>query len=71
MLDLLYLVLRREVIIALAIVGAIIATLGSALMPRPEPDTARRGRLLLRLGYSITGASIFLFILAGFMSSGD
>jgi multisubunit Na+/H+ antiporter MnhE subunit len=65
MLELLYAVLQREVIIASAIVGAIVATVGSFMMPRAGADTAERGRLLLHLGYAITGASVFLFILAG------
>lgn len=65
--DLLDLVLQRPVVIALAIAGAAVATVGSVLLrqgSRVDPKTAR---LVLRVGYGITWASIAIFIIAGFL----
>ena len=60
------LLLRREVIVGLAIVGAVIATIGSFMMKRDERASPRAARLMLRVGYGLTGISIALFIAAGF-----
>ena len=61
--------LQREVIITLAIGGAVIATVGNYLLRGASstvpPDTAR---FILRLGYGISFSSIAFFIVAGFMS---
>jgi multisubunit Na+/H+ antiporter MnhE subunit len=67
-LELLGLVASRPVVIALAMAGAIVATIGSWLMRNPGRLGARRARLVLRIGYGITGVSVFLFIVAGFMA---
>jgi len=67
-LELLGLVASRPVVIALAVTGAIVATVGSWLMRNPGRFGARGARLVLRIGYGITGVSVFLFIVAGFMA---
>ena len=55
---------RRDVVIGLALAGAGLTTLGSlqrkALRRLREP--------IVYLGYALTGASILLFIVAGFRS---
>lgn len=61
--------LDRTVIVALAVVGAVIATCGNHLLRKPASAAgARNARLVLRTGYAITAASIVLFIIAGFTS---
>jgi hypothetical protein len=55
---------RRDVVIGLAIVGAGLATLGSL----QRKARRRLGETLVYLGYALTGASILLFIVAGFRS---
>jgi hypothetical protein len=65
-LELLDSIASRHVVIALAIAGAIVAMLGNWLMRNPGRIGARGARFILRLGYGITGASVFLFIVAGF-----
>lgn len=65
--ELLDVVLQRPVIIALAIAGAAIATVGSVLLrqgSRVDPKTAR---LVMRIGYGITWLSVGIFIVAGFL----
>lgn len=59
--------LQREVIIALALVGAVIATIGSVLVHRKKPAPPPHARLVLRLGYALTFVSVGLFIVAGFV----
>ncbi len=66
--DLLGLIASRPVVIALAILGAIVATVGGWLMRDPGRLGARGARFVLRLGYGITGASVLLFIVAGFLA---
>jgi hypothetical protein len=61
--------LDRATIVALAVIGAAIATLGNVLLHRNPGGRHRSGRLLLRWGYALTGASVVLFIIAGFMSN--
>ena len=58
--------LQRNVIIALALVGAIIATSGSFLMKKESLTKPRLARFLLKSGYVITWSSVALFIAAGF-----
>ena len=58
--------LQRNVIIALAIAGAVIATLGNVLVQKKSSIGPRYARLILKLGYAITWASITLFIASGF-----
>lgn len=60
------LLLRRDVIIGLAIVGAVVATIGSFMMKKGRRSDGRAARLMLRVGYGLTGVSIALFIAAGF-----
>ena len=65
--ELLVLIAGRPVVIALAVLGAIVATLGSWLVRRPGRLGERGARFVLRLGYGLTGASVALFIVAGFL----
>ena len=58
--------LQREVVITLAIVGAVVATAGSHFVNRASTDDPRFARLVLKTGYGITFTSIALFIVAGF-----
>jgi len=64
--------LQREVIIALAIVGAIVATIGSAMIRR---DKRARGEVsplantVNRTGYAVTWGSVALFIVAGLVGA--
>lgn len=58
-------VLQREVVIALAIVGAVAATLGSWLMRRIAGSTMAKA--IYFGGYGATGISVLLFILAGLL----
>jgi hypothetical protein len=57
----------RTTIIALAIVGACLATAGSLLRSR---NTARLAHLMIWVGYLVSLASVALFIAAGFLSNG-
>jgi len=60
-------ILQRPVIIALAILGASIATFGSYHKAR-YGDTPRSQRLIV-VGYAITAISVVVFIVAGFRSA--
>ena len=60
--------LQREVIVTLAIGGAVIATIGNYMLRSPSSNSPGTGRFLLRLGYAISFSSIAFFIIAGFMS---
>jgi len=60
-------ILQRPVIIALAIIGASIATLGSYHKAR-HGDTTRSQRLIV-VGYAVTALSVVVFIVAGFRSA--
>jgi hypothetical protein len=57
----------RTLIIALAIVGACLATAGSMWRSRSR-NTARWGNVMLWAGYLVSLASVILFITAGFLS---
>ena len=57
-------VVKREVVIGLALAGAGLATIGS-LQKNRSPAVSR---VLIYLGYAVTGASILIFIVAGFRS---
>jgi len=61
--------LEREVVITLAIVGAVIATVGSFMVRRTSDIDPKFARTVLRTGYAITWASVGLFIVAGFASA--
>jgi hypothetical protein len=65
--DLLDLILQRPVVIALAIFGAGVATVGSILMRKGSRIDPRTARLILRIGYGISWASVGIFIAAGFL----
>lgn len=66
--ELLGLIASRPVVIALAILGAVVATFGSWLVRNSGRLGARGALWVLRLGYGITGASVLLFIVAGFLA---
>lgn len=66
--ELLGLLSSRPVVIALAVAGALVATIGSWLMRNPGRLGARGARWVMRIGYGITGTSVFLFIVAGFLA---
>ena len=57
--------LTREAVIALAVLGAIASTAASLLQVNKRIGAARASRLNL-LGYAFMGASMALFIAAGF-----
>lgn len=69
MLDVLGALSQRPVIITLAIVGALLVTAASMLPQPKDGSTSALSRVLTRAGYGITGASIVLFIAAGFLSN--
>jgi hypothetical protein len=56
----------RTMIIALAIVGACLATAGSLWRSR---STARLAHLMVWVGYLVSLASVALFVAAGFLSN--
>lgn len=64
--EFLALLLQRNVIIALAITGAVIATLGSYLVKKKSRGEPKIARLIMKSGYAITWTSVALFIAAGF-----
>lgn len=59
--------LEREAIIAAAILGALLVTAASlrGVRERAGPVTASR---LVKAGYALTGVSMLLMIVAGFLS---
>ncbi|NQU61109.1 MAG: hypothetical protein HQ512_08260 [Rhodospirillales bacterium] len=58
--------LQRQIIIALAVVGAVIATAGSVLLKKESRISTKTARFILKSGYAITWVSLGLFIAAGF-----
>jgi hypothetical protein len=62
------LIASRPVVIALAVLGGVIATLGAYLVNRPGRMGARAARFVLHVGYGLSGASFALFIVAGFLT---
>jgi hypothetical protein len=56
--------LNREVVIALAVLGALMVTAASLLAGRLGP---RRTLWLSRSGYAVTGVSVLIFIIVGLM----
>jgi hypothetical protein len=65
--ELLDFVIQRPVVIALAIAGAAVATVGSVLLRKGSRVDPKTARLILRVGYGITWVSIAIFIAAGFL----
>ena len=61
--------LKRDVIIGLAIVGATIATVGSFLLKRNSSLPKTYARYVLWFGYGLTWGSVALFIVAGFATA--
>ena len=61
-------ILQRDVIIFLAIVGGVIATMGNFLVQKKQNTNHRLSKLILRTGYVITWTSVALFIATGFFS---
>jgi|GEM_PF-1613317 len=62
-------ILQQEVIIGLAVLGAIIATVGSYMIRKSERNNnqgLRKAQRVSKVGYYITWGSIALFIVAGF-----
>jgi len=59
-------ILQRNVIISLAILGGVVATLGNFLVQKEPNNNPRFSRLILKSGYTISWSSIALFIAAGF-----
>ena len=64
--EFLALILQRNVIISLAIIGAVIVTLGNFLVQKKPNTIPRFSKLILKSGYTITWTSIALFIATGF-----
>ncbi len=58
---------ERPIIIALAIIGAGLATLGADVVVRRLRIGPRSARWLLRCGYTAMWTSVALFIVAGFL----
>lgn len=61
--------LQREVIVSTALLGGLVAVLGSLIASRENAALSHLGRGAVRLGYSLSGLSVILFIVAGFMLS--
>ncbi len=61
------LLLQRKVIIALAVIGALIATVGSILMRKNTSVNPRVARIVLRTGYGLSWGSVATFIIAGLL----
>jgi Na+-driven multidrug efflux pump len=59
----------RTTIVALAILGAIIAMAGGMLGRKRTGHAEKLARLTLWAGYAISLASVALFIIAGFLSN--
>ena len=69
MIETLHAVSGRPVIVTLAILGAAMVTAASLLKSREaSPGRLSVAGLLHYGGYTLTGASILLFIVAGFIS---
>lgn len=66
--DIIALITSRSFIISLAILGAVIATVGSYLMRDESRMLPRHARMITRSGYAITWASVAGFIVVGFIA---
>lgn len=60
--------LQREVIIGLAVTGAIIATIGGYLQRENSTSNPQTAKFITRTGYAISWASVAIFIAVGFLS---
>jgi hypothetical protein len=61
-------ILQREVVVTLAVVGALAVTLGSWMMRRTVGSQVAQA--VYWGGYGATGTSVLLFILAGLLGAG-
>ena len=61
--------LERESIIALALSGGMIATVGSYMVRRQTKIRPQYAHFVLRLGYGLTFVSVAFFIVAGFATA--
>lgn len=60
---------NRPVVVTLAIIGATMVTAASVLRSKDaEPQRLRLASALHYGGYALTGGSVLLFIVAGFIS---
>lgn len=59
--------LQRNVIVALAIFGGLLALLGSWLVRGKSSVNPKAARLVLRSGYAVSWLSVALFVVAGFL----
>lgn len=66
--ELLDALLQRRVVIALAIFGAVVATVGGYLLRSGSRANPRLARFVLRTGYAVTWTSVAIFIVIGFRS---
>ena len=62
--------LKRDLVIVLALSGAAIATIGSYLLNRKDTKLTKKSKFILHFGYTLTFVSIGLFIVAGFVGRG-
>jgi hypothetical protein len=60
--------ISRPVIIAGAIAGALIATLGPMALKKAGVQSARVLSTVVRVGYALSWISVGLFVAAGFLS---
>ena len=65
--ELIPLLLQRNLIIALAVFGALVATVGSILMRQNSSVSSRVARMVLRTGYGLSWGSVAGFITAGLL----
>ena len=61
--------IEREFIIALAVSGAIIATVGNYMVRRQTKIRPHFAHFVLRLGYGLTFVSVAFFIVDGFATA--
>jgi len=61
--------ISRPVIIGGAIAGALIATLGPAVLKKIGVQSKRVLSTVVRLGYTVSWLSVAMFIAAGFLSN--
>lgn len=59
--------LRRDVIIGLAVGGGLLALFGSFLLRKKASVDPNLARVVLRSGYAISWLSVALFIAVGFL----
>ncbi len=58
----------RTVVITLAVIGGLIAMLGTYLMREGSKTPEPTAKLILRSGYTLSWASVVGFIVAGFLA---